>query len=52
MALLNLIFVYWGLLGKWVKYNQLIYFIHRFFTGLAYRSDPATDIYTFSKSTM
>ena len=37
-----------GLLGKWVKYNDLfIYlFIYTFFRELTYRSDPLTDFHT------
>jgi len=37
-----------GLLGKWVKYNEIFLFINRpipFFHELTYRSDPTTDFH-------
>jgi len=45
-AVLNLVQIrQWGLLGKWVKYNEIFLFIYTFFHELTYRSDPSTDFH-------
>jgi len=35
----------WGLLGKWVKYNENFFLFIPFFHQLTYRSDAATDFH-------
>ena len=37
----------WGLLGKWVKYND--FFIYTFFQELTYRSDQSTEFHTWKR---
>ena len=36
-----------GLLGKWVKYNEIFYLFIPFFHELAYRSDATTDFHAW-----
>ena len=42
--------VHGGLLGKWVKYNEILFiylFIYTFFHQLTYRSDATTDFHAW-----